>query len=376
MLDNVHYVNYSVFLRGLRTMSRLLPAGWSACRENAVSGCRRRRRMCGVRVLVLGGTHHVGRAVVEAALARGDEVTTLNRGLSGPVAAGVCPLVADRMDPGAVRAAVGGREWDAVVDTWSGAPRVVQEACALLAGRVGHYGYVSSRSVYRWPIPVGADEGAPLVGGDPGAGGDVAYAEAKRGGELAAVEAFGDGALLARAGLILGPYEVVGRLPWWLRRVERGGRVLAPGDPGRPLQFIDARDLAGWLLAAAERGVGGAFNTVSRSGHSTMGELLGEVVRVTGSAAELVWVAAEVIADAGVSPWTELPIWVPRDAEYDGLHSGDVSAAFAAGLACRPVRETVADTWAWLLAEGDPAPGPVRHGLDPVKERRLLEALR
>lgn len=330
--------------------------------------------MSRMRVLVLGGTRHVGRAVVEVALARGDEVTTLNRGVSGPAAAGVRPLVADRMDPVALRAAVGAREWDSVVDTWSGAPRVVREACGLLAGRVGHYGYVSSRSVYRMPVPLGADEGAPVVDGDPG-GGDGDYAGVKRGGELAAVEAFGGRALLARAGLILGPYEVLGRLPWWLRRVERGGRVLAPGDPGRPLQYIDARDLAVWMLAAAERGVGGAFNAVSRSGHATMGGLLAEVVRATGSAAELVWVPSEVVVDAGISPWTELPIWLPRDSEFGGLHDGDVSAAFAAGLVCRPVRETVADTWAWLLAEGDPEPGPVRHGLDRVKEERVLDAL-
>jgi 2'-hydroxyisoflavone reductase len=328
-----------------------------------------------MRILVLGGTRHVGRAVVEAALARGDEVSTLNRGLSRPAAAGVRPLVADRTDPGALRAALGAREWDAVIDTWSGAPRVVRDACALLAGRAGHYGYVSSRSVYRLPIPPGADEHAPLVAGNPGGGEGAGYAAAKRGGELAAAEAFGGRALLARAGLILGPYEVVGRMPWWLRRIERGGRVLAPGDPGRPLQYIDARDLAAWMLAAAERGLGGVFNTVSRPGHTSMGELLAEAVRVTGSAAELVWVPEQVIADAGISPWTELPIWLPRDLEFEGLHSGDVSAAIAAGLACRPVRETVADTWAWLRAEGDPEAGAIRHGLDPAKERRVLDAL-
>ena len=151
-----------------------------------------------MRLLVLGGTHHVGRAVVETALARGDEVTTLTRGVSGPPAAGARALYADRTDPGALAAALGGASWDAVIDTWSGAPCVVQDAAQLLAGRAGHYGYVSSRSVYQWPIPPGADESAPVVDGDPGSADGSDYAAAKRGGELAAVAAFGDRALLAR----------------------------------------------------------------------------------------------------------------------------------------------------------------------------------
>ncbi|MEV7908264.1 NAD-dependent epimerase/dehydratase family protein, partial [Streptomyces anulatus] len=283
-----------------------------------------------MRLLVLGGTHFVGRAVVEEALKRGDEVTLLNRGRSPLPATDADLITVDRTDEEALRLALGNREWDAVVDTWSGAPRVVRDSCGLLAGRAGHYGYVSSRSVYGWPMPSGLDERAPLAEGDPDGDDAEDYAAAKRGGELAVLRAFGDRALLARAGLILGPYEDIRRLPWWLRRVQRGGRVLAPGDPGRPLQYIDARDLAAWMLGAAERGVGGAFNAVSRPGHTTMGELLGEAVRATGSAAELVWAAPEVIEEAGIGPWVELPIWVPDDAEYGGMHNGDVSAAYRA----------------------------------------------
>ncbi|WP_433246193.1 NAD-dependent epimerase/dehydratase family protein [Streptosporangium sp. CA-135522] len=328
-----------------------------------------------MRVLVLGGTHFVGRAVVETALMRGDEVTTLNRGTSGPAAIGVDAILVDRTDPEALRRALGAHEWDAVIDTWSGAPRVIGDSCGLLAGRAGHYGYVSSRSVYGWPMPSGVDERAQLVDGDPDDDAVEDYAVAKRGGELAVLRAFGDRALLARAGLVLGPYEDIGRLPWWLRRIQRGGRVLAPGDPTRPLQYIDARDLAAWMLAAAERGVGGAFNAVSHPGHTTMGELLDTAVKVIGSDAELVWTAPEVIAEAGISPWTELPIWVPDDAEYGGMHNGDVSAVHDAGLTCRPVQETVADTWTWLQAEGDPRLRSDRPqvGLDPVKEKRVLD---
>jgi 2'-hydroxyisoflavone reductase len=327
-----------------------------------------------VRLLVLGGTHHVGRAVVEAALARGDEVTTLTRGLSGPPAAGARALHADRASAREVAAVLGGADWDAVIDTWSGAPSAVQDATRILAARSGHYCYVSSRSVYQWPIPLRADENAPVVDGDPGAAGDQDYAAAKRGGELAALAAFGDRALIARAGLILGPYEIVGRLPWWLRRIERGGDVLAPGPRNLPLQYIDGRDLATWLLQAVEAGTGGVFNTVSEPGHTTMSGLLEAAKDATGSAARLVWAAPEVIAAAGIAPWTELPVWVPPDSELIGLNAGDVTAARATGLTCRPAPETVADTWAWLQAEGDPPPPPggSAPGLDPEREQQAL----
>lgn len=329
---------------------------------------------------MLGGTHHVGRAVVEAAVARGDEVTTLNRGATGRQPPGARELHADRTDPAALRQALGspgGRAepaWDAVIDTWSGAPRVVADAAGLLAGRAGHYGYVSTRSVYQWPIPAGVDESAPVVDGDPASTDSKDYAAAKRGGELAAVAAFGDRALLARAGLILGPYEIVGRMPWWLRRMSQGGDVLAPGPRDLPLQYIDGRDLAEWMLTAAQRGLGGAYNATSRRGHATMASLLEAARDVTGAQASLVWVSPEVIEAAGIQPWTELPVWLPPTPEFAGMHDGDVSAIHAAGLTCRPVAQTVADTWRWLQAEGypDQLPGLPEHGLSPDTERRVL----
>lgn len=328
-------------------------------------------------ILVLGGTHHVGRSIVEVALDQGHSVTTLTRGVSGPPATGARALHADRLDRAAVEEALGGREWHAVMDTWSGPPVAVRDTAQMLAGRADHYCYVSSRSVYRWPIPVGMDESAPVVAGDPRSAEDGDYAQCKRGGELAAIDAFDERALVARAGLILGPYERVGRLPWWLRRVERAGPVLCPGPPARPLQYIDGRDLAEWVLVMARQGSGGTFNAVSVPGHTTMGELLETAVEVVGVPAELIWVPPLVIEEAGVAAWTELPIWVPPAGELAGLHAGDVSAAHAHGLRCRPVADTLADTWAWLQAEGDPAAlsnGTV--GLSPEREARVLARIR
>lgn len=326
---------------------------------------------------MLGGTHHVGRAVVEDALARGDEVTTLTRGVSGYAVPGVDARHADRRDRAAVAAALGADTWDAVVDTWSFEPAAVRDSARLLDGRVAHYTYVSSRSVYAWPLPPGSDESAPVVEADPDSTDAADYAAAKRGAEIAVLDGFGGDVLVARAGLVLGPYEVVGRLPWWLDRLAAGGRVPAPGPRDRPLQYVDGRDLAAWFLDAGRHGTSGVFNAVSRPGHTTTGALLEQAVRVTGGRAELVWVTPEAVAEAGVEPWTQLPIWVPPTGELAGLHDCDVSAAHAAGLRCRPMEETVADTWAWLQREGTPARPSNRAGdlgTSPEQERRLLEA--
>jgi nucleoside-diphosphate-sugar epimerase len=262
------------------------------------------------------------------------------------------------------------------LDTWDGRPRAVLDAAQVLAGSVGHYTYVSSRSVYRTPVPMGADEDAPAVDAAPDAL-DGDYAQLKAGSERAALAVFGDRALIARAGLIIGPGEDIGRLPWWLRRMALGGDVLAPGPADAPLQYIDVRDMVGWLLDCGRDRVGGTFNVVSRVGHATMADLLEACATVTGSRATLRWRDPAPILAAGVQPWTELPIWLPPDHEARWLIDGDVSRAYAAGLTCRPVTETVADTWRWLNAVGEvpmragrPSRGSV--GLDPAREAALL----
>lgn len=250
----------------------------------------------------------------------------------------------------------------------------MRDSSRLLRDRVARYAYVSSRSVYTYPAPAGLAEDGTLVEGSPDAG-STAYAEDKRGGELAALDAFGDRALLARAGLILGPYENVGRLPWWLERTARGGPVLAPGPRELPIQYIDVRDLARWTLDAAEAGRAGAYNLVSPSGHATMGGLLEACAATTGGGAELRWTDPDRLLAAGVEPWIELPVWVPEGEAYDHMHRGDVSKALAAGLTCRPVEETVADTWSWLRSLGGAAPlrpDVPAKGISAEREAALL----
>lgn len=277
-----------------------------------------------MQLLVLGGTRFVGRAVVDDALARGWEVTAMHRGLTSVLPAGVDMRRADRTSEAELTAALGEDSWDAVVD------------------------------------------------GDP-AGTDGGYATCKRGAEMAVLASFPD-ALMARAGLILGPREDIGRLPWWLGRIARGGPVVAPGRPDRPLQYVDARDLAGWLLSGLDDGLAGPVDLASRSGHARTRELLEACVTSTGSNARLVWIGERALAAAKVEPWTHLPCWVPESGEFAGFLESDTSLAAATGLSCRPVADIVADTWAWLQAEGMPTQRSDRdvHGLAPAVEKRLL----
>ncbi|MFI6013875.1 SDR family oxidoreductase [Streptomyces sp. NPDC051243] len=332
-----------------------------------------------MRLLILGGTEFAGRAVAEAALGRGWEVTVFHRGRHAPPA-GVRSLHGDRTTPDGLAAlAQATGDWDAVVDTWSAAPRAVRDSARLLRGRAGRYVYVSSCSVYAWAPPVGYAEDAPLVEGAEAGAEQTDYARDKRGGELAAVEAFGaERSVLVRAGLLLGRYENIGRLPWWLTRIARGGPVLAPGPRELPLQYVDIRDLAKWILGAVEGKLSGAYNLMSPRGHTTMGELLDACVAATGSDAELRWTDPDVVLGAGIEPWTQLPVWVPPGSEgHAALHGADVSRAVGAGLRCRPVAETVADTWHWLRQIGGTAPQrPDRPavGLDPEVEAKALAA--
>lgn len=326
---------------------------------------------------MLGGTQFVGHALVADALARGWDVTVANRGRSDVPAAGVRTVVLDRIEPGAFDV-LAGETFDLVADTWSGAPRVTRDAARALADQVGRWVYVSSRSVYSWPIPPGADESAALTEADPDAE-LTDYAADKRGSELALERELGaDRVVHLRAGLILGPRENVGRLPWWLRRIARGGDVLAPGPHDLGIQYVDARDLAHLGLDAGAAGRSGPVDVVTPVGAATMGELLEDCVAVTGSDARLVWLDPDFVTAQGLEPWQELPVWMPQDdVEMYALHQCDVTRALEWGLAPRPLRETVADTWAWVQqvdADGtapEPRPG---MGVDPDKEAAALAA--
>ncbi|WP_344936088.1 NAD-dependent epimerase/dehydratase family protein [Sphaerisporangium flaviroseum] len=331
-----------------------------------------------MRILVIGGSVFLGRAIVEEALRQGHDVTTFNRGRSGEDLPGVTAVRGDREVPADLEALAAGREWDAVVDVCGFTPRVVAASARALSGHASTYAFISSISaVSDWPAER-VDESAPRWECSPDAGPDDGdYGVLKAGCERAVEHYFDGNALNIQPGLILGPWENVGRLPAWLRRIAKGGRVLAPGDPGLPMQLIDARDIATFTLDQAAKGVNDRFLLTGPAGNTTFGRWLGDCVEATGSGAELVWVEDRFLLDHGVEPWTELPLWNPVTPGEVGAWDVVTEKAEAAGLRCRPVGETVRDTWDWLKDQDHTAlenrlPSWKRHGIAPEKEARIL----
>jgi 2'-hydroxyisoflavone reductase len=332
-------------------------------------------------VLVIGGSVFLGRAVVAEALASGAAVTVFNRGRSGPVPEGVEHVRGDRTDPDDV-ARLAGREFDLVVDTCGYVPAEVGLSATALAASCGHYAFVSSINAYPgWPTEAaywerGAHDGDPdATPGDvpDGLSESHRYGWLKVGCERAVRRAFGpDRCAVLRAGALVGPYDSeVGRLPWWIDRVARGGEVLVPGDPAAPIALIDARDLARFALGGAP----GTFEVAGPPGRDTRADLMAACRAATGSDATFTYVTDEQWLDAqGVAAWTELPLWIAA-ARGPGVFASNSAPARAAGLRWRPLAVTVADTWAWQrTVPGGWQAAERGLGLAPDRERALLSA--
>ncbi len=327
-----------------------------------------------MKLLILGGTVFLGRHLVEAALARGHEVTLFNRGQHNP---DLFPNVEKlRGNRDGDWEALQGREWDAVIDTSGYVPRVVRASAALLADAVKHYTFISSLSVYADFSVVGIDESAPVgklqdetveeVTGET-------YGPLKALCEQAAEQAMPGRVLNIRPGLIVGPYDPTDRFTYWVHRVARGGEVLAPGRPEYLVQFIDARDLAEWNVRMVEAEQTGVYNATGLDYPLTMGQLLEECKTVSGSDAQFTWVDEQFLLDAKVQPWMELPLWIPEsDPNSAGFSAFDCGKAIADGLTFRPLAETIRDTLAWDATR--PADVERRAGLKRERETELLEA--
>ncbi|MFB4265144.1 NAD-dependent epimerase/dehydratase family protein [Nonomuraea sp. GTA35] len=331
-----------------------------------------------MKVLVMGGSGFLGRAVVEAALARGHEVTTFNRGRSGADVPGVEAVRGDREVRADLARLAAGRSWDFVVDTCGYVPRVVGESVRVLSGRAATYAFVSSVSaVDGFPAKPAAEE-APGWACAPDAGPDDGdYGVLKAGCERAVEQGFDGNALIVRPGVILGPHEDVARLPWWLTRISRAGKVLAPGDPSAPLQLVDARDVAAFTLDQAALGTSGGFLVTGPAGETTYGSWLAACASATGSGAQFVWVDDAFLVEREAGAFVELPLWSPPSEVRDNFWSVPTAKAEAAGLRTRPVAETVRDTWAWLreIPEDKRSYGRTnRHGMDAEKEAAILAA--
>ena len=334
-----------------------------------------------MRFLILGGTRFLGRHIAQQALAAGHHVTLLHRGRSH---AGLFPQAEHRITDrdGDLAVLDGIDTWDSVIDTSAYVPRQVRAVAAKLAGRVGQYQLVSSISAYADLSPgadlaATVDESAPLAAlADPtveAITGDT-YGGLKVLCEQAAQDAFAGRCLVPRPGLIVGPHDPTGRFTWWMQRFARatpGSEVIAPGRPDAPVQFIDARDLAAWMLLQADRSTDGVFNLTGPDAPLRWGDFLDAAREALAPAAQLAWVDEAFVLAQGIAPWSDLPVWLPTSDE--GLHRVSIARALATGLQGRPLRETILDTAAW--AAGEPArTNP--PGLAPDREASLMTAWR
>ncbi len=323
-----------------------------------------------MKLLVLGGTVFLGRHVVEEALKRGWEVTLFNRGKSNPAlfaSEGVEVVQGDRDGGLGVLAS---RRWDLVVDTCGYVPRLVGDAARFLADAVERYVFVSSVSVYANFDADLIGEDAPVIVLDDPSVEEITgatYGGLKALCEQAAEEAMPGRVLNVRAGLIVGPWDASDRFTWWAMRAAQPGPFLGPGAPSDQVQCIDARDLAVWMLDAGKAGCSGAFNATSDG--MSMERFVGAVAQAGGHGdASIRWVSHEVLQDAGVGAFAELPLWVPPEAR--GIMRADVGKAVGAGLKCRPLADTLRDTLEW--AKEHRSSGELGAGLSKAREAQLM----
>lgn len=328
-----------------------------------------------MRLLALGGTQFVGRHLVEAALERGHEVTLFHRGEHGAeLFPGVERIRGDReRDLGVLR----GRRWDAVLDTSAYVPRVARIAAESLRDAVDLYLFVSTISVYRPDGPLPSREDSPLVElEDPETEevGPRTYGGLKLLCEREVEKVFPDRTVVVRPGLLVGPHDTSGRLRYWLLRVAAGGEVLGAGGPDRPWQFVDARDVAAWMVGMLEQGTVGTFAAPGPYLEWTSGGVLEAMREASGSDARFTWVEDRFLWDHGVHPWSGLPYWIPPHPDpWPDLHRIPTDRAVAAGLGFRPLQQTLRDSLEWELAHPDrPTEEPV--GITREHEREVLEA--
>src|SRR6266516_3035766 len=333
-----------------------------------------------LRILILGGTGFTGPYQVRYALRRGHKVTTFNRGKTHP---GELPSEVDQLigDRNGKLDALKGRKWDVAIDNPTTLPAWVRDAAEILKGNVDRYVFISTISVYA-DTSKGVDETAPLAkydGPDPyketleamKASGYKTYGPLKALSEKEAEKWFPGKTLIIRPGLIVGPGDETDRFTYWPVRIDRGGEVLAPGNPNDPVQFIDARDLAEWTIRMAENRETGIYNATGPAKTLGIGKMLDEIKDALNSKAKFTWVPADFLKQQSVEAWSSMPVWAGDEL---GLARTNINRALAKGLTFRPLAETTRDTLVWFKSLPQERQSKLRAGLTPEREAEVLAA--
>ncbi len=324
-----------------------------------------------MRILIIGGTAFVGRHITEAALTAGHDVTLFHRGQTGP---GLFPqvthLIGDR--DGDLSALASGA-WDATIDVSAYLPRQVRSLAAALGDRGGHHVLISSVSAYQFPARPGFTEDWPLAGlDDPETEviDDSTYGGLKAACEIAVTRSYGEAnRTIVRPTYVIGPHDYSYRFTWWVERIARGGTVLAPGERSAPIQVIDARDMAAWIVSLASRAASGIFHAASPPPPFGFGDLLDAIAaQVAPAGTKLVWADPGFLLQQGCDE-ASLPLWPGADSSAD-LNAADPSAALAAGLRPRPLAQSIAEIHAAEMATPTVPRRPV--GLTAEREADLL----
>jgi 2'-hydroxyisoflavone reductase len=338
-----------------------------------------------LKILILGGTGFTGPFQVKYALSRGHQVTVFNRGRTH---AGELPKEAEQLigDRNGQLDALKGRKWDVCIDIPTTLPVWVRDAAQILQGNVDRYIFVSTISVYADVSKPHSDESAPLL---PYKGADAMketpetlrasnfglYGPLKALSEAEAEKWFPKKTLIVRPGLIVGPGDESDRFTYWPVRIEKGGEVLAPGKPTDPVQFIDARDLAEWIIRMAEKGTVGIFNATGPKTTLGIGGMLDGIKQATKSNAKFTWASAEFLAEQKVRPWGDMPVWIPpRGEDGGGLTSISIQKALAQGLTYRSLADTTHATLEWFKAQPADRQAKLRAGITAEREAAVLAA--
>jgi 2'-hydroxyisoflavone reductase len=337
-----------------------------------------------LRLLILGGTGFTGPFQVRYALQRGHKVTVFNRGKTHP---GELPKEVEQLigDRNGQLEALKGRKWDVVIDNPTSAPVWVRDAAQILKGNVDRYVFISTISVYADSSKPGTDESAPLAkynGPDAMkesretiiASKFQLYGPLKALSEQEAEKWFPGQTLIIRPGLIVGPRDETDRFTYWPVRIDRGGEVLAPGDPADPVQFIDGRDLAEWTIRMVEQRQTGTYNATGPDKVLGVGAMLEAIKAANKSNANFTWVNADFLEAQKVAPWSDIPVWVPPRGEEGGMGRISIQRALSKGLTFRPLAETARDTLAWFKAQPAERQAKLKAGFSLEREAEVLAA--